>query len=320
MWIFGSFFRDLGFLYLPGLLGVALSLYSVDLAESSLLYALIVTAFFDSGHVYTTVWRTYFHPEELRSSPTYWVMPIVFFLIFSTWHWFSFPGLWNFVVYATYYHHVRQSFGFAKWYQNLNHQSRKGSDYFLYVLFYLPLLAYHFRSGVINQYYSNQDFFLYPQHNLFLTVLAVYACTLFAWALYEYRLWRKGFREYNRILSIALPGLIYGYCFFVGRTATQVLFPLLMTHAVAYFGIMGQSLQRTRPKFFSSFGKAILIILGTALIFGFLESYVEEFIIGKRSNQTILIGLYLTPLFLHYYHDARIWRKNHREAKILLGH
>ncbi len=318
MWIFGNLKRELLFLYLPGLLGVAIACLDGQIGETSLLYGLLVTAFMDSGHVYTTFWRTHLNPEERNSSRAYWIAPVVIFGGFASWYAFNLPYLWSFVVYASFHHHLRQAYGFSKWYQYLNNSYRKTSDIFLYLLSCMTLLAYHFRSGVMANYYGENALLMFPDENILRIVTGAFFGALAAWILWEIRLWQNGVREYNRIMSVASPVLVYSYCFFIGETFTEVIFPFTILHAVSYFGIMGQSLERTQKSRFSSFQIALGIVLGTALIFGLMESAVEEHVLGSTSFESIVVGLYLTPLFLHYYFDSVIWRKNHREAKAFL--
>lgn len=318
MWIFGNLKRELLFLYLPGLVGILIACLDGKIGETSLLYGLLVTAILDSGHIYTTFWRTHLHSDERKTSHAYWIVPIITFTGFATWFAMGWPGLWSFVVYASFYHHLRQAYGFSKWYQYLNKSYRKTSDVFLYVLSCLTLLAYHFRSGVMSNYYSSDDLLMYPDENIFRIVTGIFLTAFASWIVYELVLWKQGFREYNRIMSVASPVLVYGYCFFIGRTVTEVIFPFTILHAVSYFGIMGQSLERTQKKRFPNFFYAFGIVLLTALIFGLMESAYEEHVVGMTGLQSVVIGLYLTPLFLHYYFDSRIWRKNHREAKAFL--
>lgn len=318
MWIFGNLRKELLFLYVPGLIGILISSLDGMIGETSLVYGIFVTAVLDSGHVYTTFWRTHFNPEEWRSSWAYFIAPPLIFLGFSAWYGYQLPYLWSFVVYASFYHHLRQAYGFSKWYQHLNKSFRKTSDVFFYVLSCLPLVAYHFRSGVMNNYYGVNDLIMHPDPEIFRLVCGLFGAVFMAWVAWEFSLWRRGVRESNRILSIASPVLVYSYCFFVGRTFTEVIFPFTILHAVSYFGIMGQTLERTQKKRFPGFAFALLIVVLTAVVFGVSEKAVEEFVLGKLPNQTFIVGLYLTPLFLHYYFDSIIWRKRHREAKSFL--
>jgi hypothetical protein len=318
MWILSTPLKEFSYLYAPGLLAVAVSLILPDLGDESLLYGILAMGIIDSGHVYTTAWRTWLHPEEVKSRAGYWIFPIIFCVFFTLWFYLGIPCLWAFVVYATFYHHARQVYGFSKWYQKLNHRNDKFSDYVIYFLALFPLIIYHFRPEAIGSYYTENDLFLYPWTELRDVLLLLYLAGVFIWIIREYRLWNSGTREVNRILSIACPGVIYAYCFLVGTTITQILFPLLFLHGVAYFGVMGQSLSRTQKRFNRKY-LAIMTVLGTAVILGLSESWFEEEMVPRELGQnpllsSLIVGISLTPLFCHYAFDAIIWRKNHREA------
>ncbi|MES2965361.1 MAG: hypothetical protein V4760_15870, partial [Bdellovibrionota bacterium] len=253
VWILGSLRKDFSFLALPGLAALAFVSLFPEIASQSLLYMLIAVGFVESGHVYTTFWRTYFHADERNSSSFYVIVPLVIFTLFAIWMYFGRVGLWSFVAYANIFHHVRQYYGFGRWYQGLNRRFMISSDLFLYALCILPIVAYHFKSGAIGGYYSDYDLLLYPSAPLFRTVVAVYALTWVSWIFVEARELHAGHREWNRIASVALPAVLYGTCFFFGRDLASILTPLVISHGCAYFGVMGDSLVKTQKKRFPNF-------------------------------------------------------------------
>lgn len=324
MWILGSFKMEAMFFFLPGLIGMVVAMAFPHFGETSLIYGLIATALIDSGHVYTTFWRTFFHPEERNSSKAYWLIPLAIFFFFFGWYFTALPGLWSFVVYSTLFHHVRQVYGFSKWYQALNKRTDKISDYFLYALAVGPIFIYHFRPDAIGNYYSSGDLFLYPDFQVYRSLLFVYSVILVSWIMYERRVWLSGRKEINRVLSVGFPAMIYAFSFLMGKTVSQILFPLLFLHGIAYCGVMGLSLQKTRGGWFSTISKSLLIVCGTAVVFGLLESWLEGGFVGENRRlkgfiPSLVVGLYLTPLYCHYLFDAMIWKRTHREAKIIYG-
>jgi len=322
MWILTSPRSEFLFLYLPGLLGLLFAILIPDLGESSLLYALIATALVDSGHVYTTAWRTLLSPAEFRSSKSYLILPLFFFFAFSAWYGLGAYGLWKFIVYATIFHHVRQLYGINKWYQSLNGRVDRNSDYFLYFLSVIPFLAYHFRPGVPANYYSQEDLFLFPFREVYLGFCVLFITGVIFWLVYEYKLFVKGIREPNRFVGVFFPAILYGQCFLLAQTLSQVLFPLLLSHGIAYMAILALSLERTQRDRFRSFWIALFVIVLTAAFFGGLESFWEEGQSEFTSGLPLflrasLIGATLTPLFCHYAFDARIWKKGHREGALV---
>lgn len=319
-WILGTLRKELLWLYLPGLCALVLSYFLIPpTAESAafLIYAFFAKEFFDSGHVYTTLWRTYFHPRERKRDGMYLYIPLCLFVIFWAWGYFQFPYLGAFIVYATIFHNVRQFFGISKWYQRLNGVYRKASDAFLYFLCFTPFVAAHFRTDYVwNSYYSPQDVFRWPNQTIYAVIAGIYIAGLLGWLVYEARLLRSA-REWNRLLSVAFPSLLYGVAFLFGHTASEIIFPLVVAHGVGYFALMSLALSRTQPRF-ASFIKAVAVVAVTALFFGVLEGYFEdEFLDLSSRTLAPLVALYLTPLFCHYYFDAFLWKGKHPEAKAI---
>ena len=325
-WILGSCRRDLAFLVLPGFVGVALgwALPAETLALSA--YLLLVTAVVDSGHVYTTWLRTYANAGE-RQHLLYKIVPPTVAATFALWFFLGVGGLWTFVVYATAFHHVRQFFGVSRWYQKLEGNFRPATGRFLYALTLLPLFSYHFRPGATAEFYSEQDLWLHPHEGIYLAFRGAFLIALAGWLIYEVTLFARERRvEWGRVLSVGGPAGMYAAAFFWGRTPAQVLIPLMLAHGVGYFGMMSLGLVRTRPNVYPAWGKAMLWVLGFAVVFGSLEGLAENFVIDFDSTypyrprgigEALFIGLYLVPLFTHFILDAFIWRGTHREAKAL---
>lgn len=320
MWILGSFYLDALFLILPAV--VSLSLLLFGMAQNSTFYIILGTVIIDSGHVYTTIWRTLLHAEERKSSLMYIFVPIGVAVFFFTWAALSLPYLWSFVLYATIHHNIRQFYGVTRWYQSLNRRYSPWNTFFFYALTILPFIAFHFRPEAITGFYTPHDLVLWPNANVFLWLVRLYAIGLLAWVIYEVSLRAKGLHEFNRVTSMLTAFATYGITFYFGQSSMQILLPLVLTHGIAYFGLISLALQRTRKSAFSYWPKALVIVLGTAIFCGWLESYIEGHWIRFESIQislleALIIGLYLIPLFSHFIFDAFIWRKGHREGQLI---
>ncbi|WP_374075802.1 hypothetical protein [Bdellovibrio bacteriovorus] len=316
-WILGSLRKDFLWLYFPGLAALCLSFFILKPSPSMafLVYTFVALQFFDSGHVYTTLWRTYFNADERRRSKMYLYAPLFFFLLFWAWGYFQVPGLAAFIIYATIFHNVRQFFGILKWYQRLNNQYHSWVDKFLYFNCFMPLLIAHFRTGPLWNYdYSDQDLFRYPNADIYNALLVVYLVGIMSWLVCEIVSLKKH-KEWNRFLSIAFPTVLYGICFLLGRTASEIVFPLVVAHGVSYFGLMSLALSRTQKRF-KNLQIGMTVVLLTALVFGSLEGIFEDHYLDLSSAVlSPLVAVYLTPLFCHYYFDAFLWKKTHPESK-----
>lgn len=316
-WILGSLRKDVLWLYFPGLAALCLSFFVIKPSPSTafLVYTFVAMQFFDSGHVYTTFWRTYFNPEERRRSKMYLYAPLFFFTFFWAWAYFQVPGLVAFIIYATIFHNVRQFFGIHKWYQRLNNRYHSWADMFLYFNCFMPFLIAHFRTGPLWSYdYSDQDLFRYPDTDIHNALLVVYFVGVASWSACEILSLKKN-KEWNRLLSAAFPTVLYGVCFLLGRTAAEVVFPLAVAHGVSYFGLTSLALSRTQKRF-RNLHIGIAVVLLTALVFGSLEGIFEEHYLDlSNAMLSPLVAACLTPLFCHYYFDAFLWKKTHPESK-----
>ncbi|MEZ4265932.1 MAG: hypothetical protein R3F39_06100 [Myxococcota bacterium] len=326
-WILGSPPRDLALILLPGLAGFALAALFAEGSQALLLGALVAATLVDSGHVYLTAWRTVLRPDERRASRVYWVVPLAVVLVVALWLWLALPGLWTALVYLTVYHHIRQFYGVSRWYQKLAGRFDAASGRWLYALTLTPFALFHARPGVRISLFSGDDLLLRPHATLYAIGLAAFALLVAAWLFREATLWRRGLREPGRVLSIAAPAGLYAASFLVARTETAILVPLLLSHGIPYFALMGLSLRRLEPARYRTVLGTVALLLLTAALLGSAETWFEHSVIttqnphyaraGVSAAQALLTGLLLVPLLSHYIWDASIWRGDHRDARTI---
>ena len=117
MWILEKPLLDLSFLVLPALVAIGIFFSGIDYGAHLALLGFIVFTWVDSGHVFVTVLRTYMHREEYESNKVYIYAPIVIFVTMSLWLMTGGKFIWDFVVYATLHHNIKQFYGITRWYQ-----------------------------------------------------------------------------------------------------------------------------------------------------------------------------------------------------------
>ena len=124
-WILGhSWGKDFSFFYLPSILITALVfLLPYFLSQKDQLFYLIffaiVFVLLDSGHAYTSLVRTAYHSNPVKRN----IFILLFFAI-----WIGATGgiylnqayFFLFLVYFTFFHHIRQMIGVFSWYQQFN--------------------------------------------------------------------------------------------------------------------------------------------------------------------------------------------------------
>ncbi len=323
-WILGSLKKDLVAFYVPGALTILITVL-IKFPQNSIrfmVFAWISLALFDSGHVYTTIWRTYFNPEEFKRRRAYYVqVPVLIFCFFFFWMYFQIPYLKVFIAYFTIYHNVRQFYGVTKWYQNINQSWDKISDVFFYTLCLLPFLTMHFRTDLVwINHYVEAGVFMHPSLILEKLFTIAYFLVFGAWTLYEFfKEKRIGYWQHARILATLFPILTYTYCFMYAKDITGVLFPLVVSHGLTYFVLVGVSIKRI--KLMKAQLLIFLSVVLTATVLGGLEFYIEDEFSNLYSTSLIetgLAALFLTPLFCHYIYDAFLWKGNHPEMKQIL--
>jgi hypothetical protein len=322
MWILDSKIKDLLLIIFPGLITyLAFILLNVsNFSTGSSLLALMVLIIIDTGHVYTTAWRTYFNKEEVLRTPLYKYVPIVIFGLFFTWHFAKIPYIWNFVFYATIFHYIRQSYGILKWYEKLNNSFHHFTGKVIYLSSIIPFAAMHFSENFNPQYYSDGDFFLYPSPHLFNLCVLLQALLFVYWIYNEFKIKKI---ELNRILFILGNALMYSTAF-LGLLKPQLLLAsFVMAHGLPYIYLMVVSLKKTQPRFNWSFTRLSTFMLVFALIFGAGEYFFEDLLLqvdnlyieNRDWAMSTLIALYLIPLFAHFTFDAIIWKKKHPDSR-----
>lgn len=322
-WIFGKPSRDFLLLYFAGILGFAF-VWTVTPSPTGIWswVGLATLAAVDTGHMYTTVWRTHFRKDEFFSTPLYWAFPLAVFVVTLVWIVSRLPFLLTAILYLTIYHHMRQYYGVVRWYEKLNSRFCRPSHFFIHALFLLPLFAAHFRESGVKQIFNTGDLVLYPNALFFGISTGVYLVVLVLWAGFEGRLWMRGIREPNRLLAISLPMLFTGVGCFFGQSTMQIILPLVLTHGIGYFALMGLSLHRLEPKRYRGYLLPTALIAASAAFLGSLVLLAEEHYLdadyassGLSFNEASLMALLLVPTVCHYMFDAWIWTGKHREAR-----
>lgn len=324
-WIFGGAASDFAVLHLGGCLALAMVWLAPE-AGWSAAAALAALAVIDTGHMCTTVLRTHFRGEEFRSRRAYWVVPLAVFAGATAWSALRLPYLFTVALYGTIYHHMRQYYGVTRWYERLNGRGCRPSGFYVQGLFALPVIALHWRPDGIDSVFVKGDLLVRPSPPLYQAAAGLYAVMLASWVVHEVRLWRSGIREPNRLVSILVPALLTAVGCFFGRSTLQVILPLVCTHGVAYFGIMGLSLRRLDPASYATAARAALVVVGLAAVAGGAITWMDEALIETEYLlepagllNAALIGITLTPTVCHYVFDAWIWTGRHREAATVYG-
>ncbi|MGZ3690158.1 MAG: hypothetical protein ACXVAX_01565, partial [Pseudobdellovibrio sp.] len=287
------------------------------------LWMLALVSIFDSGHVYITLWRTWWNTGLAEKPRAFYFVPAGVFLSVLIWNYFSFPYLWTFVVYYTVYHNVRQLYGINKWYQLIENRFDKASDYFLYGVCGLSFLALHFKPDFHYAYYTGHDLLVYPHAFLFSVCKAAVLFLVVLYLIYEASLYRRNKKIFlNRFYFILSAMAVYMASCLWADNELQLLAPLILTHAFHYLALTVLTGAKTNTLLkLNSYFKVTLLVLSSLLIFGAFEFYTENNYLDFFSHTlvgSLLIAIYLVPLLTHFILDAMIWKRNYPEFRDFL--
>lgn len=332
-WILGSFRRDFLFLTLPGLLAIA---FAVATRHSQEWAVRVWIAYFiyiciDSGHVYTTMWRTYLQPAEFNERRRlYLITPFAFMIVFALWVGLRLPGLWEVVVYGTLFHNFRQLWGFLRWYEKVEGRKDPNTGFFFHAFIFIPIAAFHVNPVRPKGYYyvNAGEMLHWPNEIAYKACLVAYFAVVVVFLLHEFQNWRAGLREPGRLLGLLTAMAIYGYGPLFGTTFSEVILPLVTSHGIAYMAVMSQTTDRLGHTKWSGFKNLLIVMVVTAVVLGVADGLMQYMLVDKESVSAdevptwgliVATALSLGPLYSHYLFDAFLWKKSHRDAPVVFS-
>ena len=319
-WIFGSLQQDALWLLFPGPLFLFLICFIGPLSTVASILFFIAFAFLDSGHVYLTWWRTIFNPKERGRTSSYFIVPLLILLTFTTLFYFDFSYIWSLVLYATAFHYIKQVIGFYHLYRKGRARDKLQTILFSLLLF-LPFCAFHFKPDLVSTgFYTQNDLLLFPSEKLYQTsliTLLLFHVSFIFWELRNYFLKRFCLPA---VLYIFIMSWFYIVLFLTPQFSMPVILSsLILSHSIPYSRLIQKSLKKKQPlRWFQTNKNVILVVLLTLMVLGGFESSLEKYFIDFKNQhfsmaKSLFHGLYLVPLFFHFYFDGVIWKRNHPE-------
>ncbi|MCF8059079.1 MAG: hypothetical protein K9K67_07270 [Bacteriovoracaceae bacterium] len=303
---------DLIFLFLPGVLAIGgLKLLKIDSFSYT---TLLIAAYYlsDAGHVYTTLFRYRFQKREELKEVLYPF--IIFSALFYGLFTYSISSIWTLVIYATFIHNLKQSYGISAWYAKISNDLK--SRYFkplFYSLNIVSLLSFHFRSDFpISDIYPLKYIFLYPSPEILRALEISYVLILLALILERINN-AKSF--YSFTFPLVMSSL-YFFSFFLSMNINEIFVPLVLSHGMAYVVLIKKSRQAIYQK------NGIIVLIVVLILGGIADYYLMEKIIFYSINiflHHVGRSLILGALFTHYYLDGILWKKDHPQASLIYG-
>lgn len=329
MWIFRNKYLDFLFFMGFGFLSLIAVQFLPENSYGYLILSYIALQFFDSGHVYTTLFRTYFRSSVWTKEPfKYIVLPLVIFAGSFFLTYFPFIYMLYLVTYLAIFHYYRQHIGFLRWYQKLNKRRDVVGEYFFNALIFISFIVFHFRSDVLQIIPLEFRFLNYSDPGVVFFGVLLYVIVFILWIFREIMLAKKVPFELNRCAYIMGISLLYGYCFMGSSNLAEFYIPQGVTHGLAYMAIIVFSKKKLDLYEGKKFNLIISIFLVAmvALLGHHSQDAMDQFT-GEDSvgvsfmAQSVWIKIVVawtyTPVIYHYVIDGFIWKKEDAEAKII---
>ncbi len=344
---------DLVFILLPSLAATAIVLIMRDRfpGGSSLSVAqwVILVLLVDVAHVYSTLYRTYFDPEEFQSRRSLYILvPIVAAVGGILLYGLGALVFWRALAYLAVFHFVRQQYGFMmiyarqervpSWCKNLDKLAIYSSTIY-------PLVYWHTHLPRNFNWFVEGDFYRLNSSQLCNVAGAAYVLILSSYFAKEIDLWRRT-HAVNIPRNLVLLGT--GISWYVGIvhlnsdlafTATNVI-----AHGIPYMALVWAyeqkktrknpgakwSLPISRSSFFS--WRLVPVFVGLLVLLAYLEEGLWDGFIWRdhlavfpvfhklpalndHATLTWIVPILALPQSTHYLLDGFIWRLREKHTE-----
>jgi hypothetical protein len=347
-WLYGPW-QDTLFILLPAFAVTALVLvwprvFQTTEAVSPAAWLLLVV-FVDVAHVYSSLYRTYFDPEEFRryKRPLLlipvigWAAGIAVYAVDGLW-------FWRILAYLAVYHFVRQQYGFLRLYarhENAASDSRWPrliDGFAIYMATLYPLVHWHCHPGKPFQWFVEGDFLGLPYPILERIAQGLWALSLVLYLAKEIRtLWVH--RRFNLPRNAVVLGTVLSW--YVGIVLAQgdLAFTVtnVVSHGIPYMALVwmfGRKKTLAAPRKGWIFKPAALpLFVGLLLLLGYVEEGLWDGWVSREHGMifpwtegwtqvrqhwllAVVVPLLTVPQLTHYLIDGFIWKIRRRGSEV----
>lgn len=334
--------KDFMGIILPGLLSILFvfvlgSFGKLPQSESPWVWLFLVV-FIDVAHVWSTLFRTYFHQFAAKEfEKELFIIPLMSFLVATLVYVIQANIFWRILAYIAVYHFIKQQIGFLKIYLRKEKKDLwyKFQVLFMYFLMLYPVIFWH----------TNERSFFWFEKNDFISLSApliekiLYALYLISICIYLVINIKRFFQKVFNLSAFFLC-VITGGVWFVGIIPFNNDFAFTLTnvvnHGVPYlFLIYSSSLTQNyspKYKFLSIFQSAkyykrFIFMLLIVLVFGYFEEslwdlfiwhehqdvfFHNKYLVVDELTTALVVGALITPQLSHYILDGIIWKRSRK--------
>ncbi len=330
-WLVSAGF-DLAWFIAPGyialllVLPVVMGLWHVE-SVSPLAWLLLVV-FVDVAHVWTTLFRTYLVPAELKRRPgLYAGVPSAVFAIGFVVHNANPAWFWTILAYVAVHHFVKQQYGFVSLYRAQGDDRRPWVKYFDHVAVYtgtgVPILYWHTTLPREFNWFVEGDFVVSLPVAAMQVLWPVYMIVAAVWIGHRFLSIRRYGPQWGRDLTMLATWLTW----YVGIVVTDLDFVFTVTnvliHGVPYMALVWRCSEepsdrrdsRVRPRWHVYLAICLLLALGEEWLWDIAvwherSAWFGSLPLGWDSSAlaNFAVPLLMVPQGTHYILDGFIWK------------
>ncbi len=338
-WLVSGKFDTFWFLF-PNFLSVGLGLLFFNLlghVPMPFWFWLIFVLLIDVGHVYSTLFRVYFVPEErAKFSQIIWLIPVLVWISGAMLYSLKSSWFWTALAYVAVFHFVRQQYGFFAIYHHEPKQFwRRFDRMILYLSMIHPIVYWHSHPERVFRWFVQNDF-LFTDLSLLSTLLGwLLVAGLVTFLIRHSWVMLKQQQLQNSRAVAVLTGTALSWHVGIVATNSDIVFTVtnVLSHGLPYYGLIlayavhrrsNQGVNPAPPRK-STYLFVSLFICFCCFGFAYLEeglwhslhwrTYMDSFIgfhgISQIENPAILsliISLLAVPQGTHYVLDGFIWK------------
>ena len=346
----GNPFTEIVFILLPPFLCLLVIMLFPSVfqntREVSLAGWVILVLLIDVGHVYSTLYRTYFDTVALRKQRAI-LFAIPFFSFVAGVLIYSMSSLWfwRILAYIAVFHFIRQQYGFMRLYSRKEPKKNFNArldTIIIYTATLYPLLYWHLKGPRNFSWFIENDFYFIPSQTLLLKTLTtgyfiLIGCYLFVECI---RIYKTRFINIPKLCIIGgtLLSWYFGIVYFNGDMAFTLL--NVVSHGIPYMALIwihGKKLynkpgKENRFLTFIFSKKGFLVFILSLFLFAFMEESLWDLSVWKEHQAvfglnklpdfklnyqllSIVIPLLTVPQLTHYILDGFIWKIEKEEIK-----
>lgn len=299
----------------------------------------------DVAHVYSSLYRTYFHrPTFQRRRNLLLLLPVMAFALSVLLYVFSPLLFWKLLAYLAVYHFVRQQYGFMriysrqepyhKWYHRMDSVA-------IYTATLYPILYWHLHAPRQFDWFTEYDFFTFQSPWLAQVSQYVYVLVIMLYLIKEIHQWVKH-RRFNLPRNLVVLGTFLSWYMGIVYFNGDLVFTLLnvVSHGIPYMTLVwayGKKQSAGRATVYQPWAGRLFrrygawLFVGSLLLLALVEEGAWDVLVWHEHNQVfgwlsalrtdlgregmrLVVPLLTLPQLTHYLIDGFIWRVSKGEV------